>query len=360
MGRSLEDCGMLSVDASAAGEVDFLFPLQVWGLGAGGSYSTASAIVADARKAQRFMKKVAAHEQVISDCLVAFAEWAVAGPDTTAPAPECELALGSLQRQSRAWSPHTTPAASGPGDSGAHSTMKPHSEAESPLPAAAADSSSSLQSLQSLLGVPQAEHYGAAARALRSAVPADLPISSPGDAAPMCSVQAAAAARLLAAEAGEAAAAPAIGMTSAAVSAALKDVAGETQDCWHLLYILAAASLCPAGVLSGMPVSTAQLDASFAAAVGLARLGSHSAPPLATLSMHLLLQRCAMFVATGRFDVSSILQVALAAGGGFDASLPYPSSDGFVLLALLLRAGAERSAVAALAQLLAQHAIQNE
>ena len=126
------------------------------------------------------------------------------------------------------------------------------------------------------------------------------------------------------------------------------------------MYVLAAASLSPAGVLSGMSVSPSQLDASFAAAVGLARLCAHGAPEVAALSLQLLLQRCAMFTATGRFDMPSVLLALRHALQEYRGTAPPPARDGFALLALLLRAGAGAPSVAELAAALSSLAVQSE
>lgn len=362
MGRTLEDFGMSQDHASAAEVASFLFPLQVWGMGAGGSYSTSKAIVTDGRKAQRFLKKVLSHEQLISDCLVAFAEWAVGGPAEAPAAPDGDVALSRLREQSRSWNLRD-PAPQGKGSPRAASATAAAAAGSSGATPAHVERSSgrSLRSLQSMLGVPHAPQHKTAVQSLRSPIDAGItPMQPMTGTEGACSVNLATAQQLLKGSAPAGASDPSVGMVTAVVAAAVKDDLVDSDSQWHLVYVLAAASLSPAGILSGLSVTPRQLDAALACCVGLARLCALADVDVASVCLELLLQRSAMFAATGCFVLPCVLEAALHGVEAASGRVSCPARDGFMLLAVLLQAGADRTATAGLSRALATCLLKSE
>ncbi len=355
MGKTLDDFNMvLGADGSAAPK-RMLFPLQVWGVGAGGSYSTAEAIISDSRRATRMLSKTTTHDRIISDCLVAFAEWAVSGPvvDTDVDA-DCHAAASRLEQHSLAWCPtaiehsQVQGTRGNTGAGGAHSAAA--SSAASGAPALETNrpsTVSSLQSLQSMMGVPDARDHKVAIHSLLSDASTDFHILPSGSGADMSSISTGDTACLLQGKLLEHSADTTIGMVSSAVSAALKSSTHEANAAWGLVYVLAAGSMTPLGVLSGMPVSVAQLDAAMACASGLARLCAYGDGDIASLCLRLSLHRCCMFVACGRYDVQAVTEVATHAVRVAQGA-PCPLRVAFSLLSLLLRAGAGADQVATL------------
>jgi hypothetical protein len=370
MGKSPADFQMSFGANAGSSHNQLLFPLQVWGMGAGGSYSTQHAIISDARMAQRMAAKVKTHDGMVSGCLLCFGQWAGEGPglaDVLA-ADSVRQATARMHSTIQAWIGEIHPVLVGlnVGDDDASarrgSVVRSRRETESSLQTDSAQQTCSLQSLQDMLGVPSAINCAAAAVSLMSGASARSNSPLLADRRQGGMVGTVPVAALLVGEIPQGVDDPTIGMSVSAVSNTLLRAKqandGVTADeVWQLLYVLAAASLVPAGALSGLPLSQQQLSAAMSCFVGLSRLVALSsadgrartglAAPARAAAV-LAVDRACLFVACGLFSCDEVLTVVIAAM----KEVRHPLGaicQGFSLLALLLNASVTPSSVAVLA-----------